>query len=143
MKKQIIVPIDDSIQSHQALKYACSVASETSADIILVNVRPHYEASPNFHQFVSKAEIIEYVEEAANQILDKAEQLIEDQKIHLEKVVRVGIPKVEITDLAKERNASCIIMGRRGLGAVKSAFIGSVSLGVLQLASCPVTMVPE
>jgi nucleotide-binding universal stress UspA family protein len=142
MKKQIIVPIDDSTHSYEALKYACSVAVETDAAIVLVNVRPHYEASPNFHQFVSKAEIIEYVEDAANQILDKAVQSIEDPKIHLEKVIRVGIPKVEITDLAKERNASCIIMGRRGLGAVKSAFIGSVSLGVLQLASCPVTMVP-
>jgi nucleotide-binding universal stress UspA family protein len=142
MKKQIIVPIDDSTHSYEALKYACSVAVETDAAIVLVNVRPHYEASPNFHQFVSKAEIIEYVEDAANQILAKAVQSIEDSKIHLEKVIRVGIPKVEITDLAKERNASCIIMGRRGLGTVKSAFIGSVSLGVLQLASCPVTMVP-
>ena len=142
MKKQIIVPIDDSTYSYEALKYACNVAAETDAAIVLVNVRPHYEASPNFHQFVSKEEIIEYVEDTANQILDKAVQSLEDPKIHLEKVIRVGIPKVEITDLAKERNAFCIIMGRRGLGAVKSAFIGSVSLGVLQLASCPVTMVP-
>lgn len=142
MKKQIIVPVDDSTHSYQALKYACNVATETDADIVLVNVRPHYEASPNFHQFVSKEEIIEYVEEAANNILDKALQSVEDQNIHIEKVVRVGVPKVEITDLAKERNACCIIMGRRGLGAVKSAFIGSVSLGVLQLATCPVTMVP-
>lgn len=142
MKKQIIVPIDDSTHSYEALKYACSVAAETNADIVLVNVRPHYEASPNFHQFVSKAEIIEYVENAAHEILEKAVQSVEDSKVHFEKVVRVGIPKEEITDLAKERNASSIIMGRRGMGAVKSAFIGSVSLGVLQLASCPVTMVP-
>ena len=93
MKKQIIVPIDDSTHSYEALKYACSVAAETNADIILVNVRPHYEASPNFHQFVSKAEIIEYVESAANEILEKAMKSVENPNIQLEKVVRVGFQK--------------------------------------------------
>lgn len=142
MKKQIIVPIDDSTYSYQALKYACGVALQTDASLVLVNVQPHYAASPNFHQFVSKAEINEYLESTANEILDKAVQSVEDSTIHIEKVVRTGVPKVEITDLAKERDASSIIMGRRGLGALKSAFIGSTSLGVLQLAHCPVTMVP-
>ncbi|WP_071394987.1 universal stress protein [Bacillus tuaregi] len=142
MKKQIIVPIDDSIHSHQALKYACTVATESNADIILVNVQPSYDSSPNFHQFVSKAEIQAYIQETGDGILEKAIKTITNQEIHTEKVIRTGIPKVEITNLAKERNAACIIMGTRGLGAVKSAFIGSVSLGVLQLAPCPVTLVP-
>jgi nucleotide-binding universal stress UspA family protein len=68
--------------------------------------------------------------------------MVKDQDIRIEKVVRIAVPKVEIANLAKERNASNIIMGTRGLGSVKSAFIGSVSLGVLQLAHCPVTMIP-
>ncbi len=142
MKKLIIVPIDDSLNSHQALKYACTVAKETDADIVLINVQPSYHSTPNIHRFISSAAIQEYIQETAEEILEKAIQTINNQEVHLEKVIRTGIPKVEITNLAKERNASHIIMGTRGLGAVKSAVIGSVSLGVLQLATCPVTMVP-
>ncbi|WP_338453051.1 universal stress protein [Niallia oryzisoli] len=142
MKKQIIVPIDDSTQSHQALQYACTIAKETDADIVLVNVQPSYTSTPNIHRFISKADIQDFIQGAANEILEKAIETVKDPEIHIEKVVRAGIPKVEITNLAKERNATSIIMGTRGLGAVKSAFIGSVSLGVLQLATCPVTLVP-
>jgi nucleotide-binding universal stress UspA family protein len=142
MKKQIIVPIDDSTHSHQALQYACTFAKEVDADIVILNVQPSYESSPNFHRFVSKSEIQDFIQETAGGVLDKAIQTVGHQDIHIEKVVSKGVPKCEITNLAKERNAYCIIMGTRGLGAVKSAFIGSVSLGVLQLAPCPVTMVP-
>ena len=142
MVRQIIVPIDESIHSHRALQYACKVAKEADVHLVVVNVQPSYDKSPNFHQFVSKSEIQQYIQETGAEILEKAIQAIDDKDIEVEKIICTGIPKVEITKIAKERDASSIIMGTRGYGAVKSAFIGSVSLGVLQLAPCPVTLVP-
>ncbi|WP_428908089.1 universal stress protein [Niallia sp. Krafla_26] len=142
MTRQLIVPIDESTHSHRALQYACTVAKEVDARIMLVNVQPSYDTFPNIHRFVSKADIELYIQETAEEILEKAIKAVEQLDVELEKVVCTGVPKVEITKLAKERKATSIIMGTRGLGAVKSAFIGSVSLGVLQLAPCPVTLVP-
>lgn len=141
VKAQIIVPIDDSTYSHQALEFAISFAKQIDGELILTNVQPTY-SSPNLHRFISKQEIQEYIHDTAEEILERALQSISTENVHIEKVIRIGIPKVEITKLAEERKAYCIVMGTRGMGAVKSALIGSVSLGVLQLSPCPVTVVP-
>ena len=46
-------------------------------------------------------------------------------------------------DRAREIGADLIIMGARGLGAVKNLYLGSVSLGTLAKASCPVLICRE
>ena len=47
-----------------------------------------------------------------------------------------------ICKLAKENNAACIVMGQRGLGAIKRAIYGSVSEYVLHHAHMTVLIVP-
>lgn len=47
-----------------------------------------------------------------------------------------------ICNLAKEHNAACIVMGQRGLGAIKRAIYGSVSEYVLHHAHVAVLIVP-
>ena len=49
-----------------------------------------------------------------------------------------GDPREEIVAAAKDLDAELIVMGARGLGAVKEFFLGSVSLGVARHAPCPV-----
>jgi nucleotide-binding universal stress UspA family protein len=44
---------------------------------------------------------------------------------------------------AESIGATAILIGSRGLGALKSVFLGSVSRGVLQDADCPVIVVPS
>src|SRR5262245_41371015 len=55
-----------------------------------------------------------------------------------------GKPKAwpTLLELAREYDASVIVIGSRGLGAVKSAVLGSVSSGVLHHAHRPVLVVP-
>jgi nucleotide-binding universal stress UspA family protein len=43
---------------------------------------------------------------------------------------------------AREHGASVIAMGTRGLGAARSALLGSVSSGLVQNAELPVLVVP-
>jgi nucleotide-binding universal stress UspA family protein len=52
--------------------------------------------------------------------------------------VAQGDPRDEIIDAAKGWGADLIVMGARGLGAVKEFFLGSVSHGVARHAPCPV-----
>jgi nucleotide-binding universal stress UspA family protein len=47
-----------------------------------------------------------------------------------------------ILKAALERNVDVIVLGARGLGAVRSLVLGSVSHGVVQHAHCPVLVVP-
>lgn len=56
-----------------------------------------------------------------------------------EKVESVGFT---VCKIAKENNASLILMGQRGLGAIQRALYGSVSEYVLHHAHIPVLIVP-
>jgi len=53
----------------------------------------------------------------------------------------VGDYADEILDVAKAEEASMIVMGRRGLGRVREALLGSVSQKVLHHAPCTVVIV--
>jgi nucleotide-binding universal stress UspA family protein len=49
-----------------------------------------------------------------------------------------GDPRAEIVAAAEDWRADLIVLGARGLGAIKEFLLGSVSLGVARHARCPV-----
>jgi nucleotide-binding universal stress UspA family protein len=55
--------------------------------------------------------------------------------------LRKGRPAEEIVVLAEELGAGLVVVGSRGLGAVKRLVVGSVAEGVVSLAPCPVLVV--
>ncbi len=55
--------------------------------------------------------------------------------------LRVGKPDVEIAALAEEIGAGLIVVGSRGLGAMRRVLMGSVSSSVVRHAHCPVLVV--
>jgi nucleotide-binding universal stress UspA family protein len=52
-----------------------------------------------------------------------------------------GAPSFEIVERAEKTKADLIVMGTRGLGAVKQLFLGSVTARTIQNAPCPVLTV--
>jgi len=68
--------------------------------------------------------------------------ILEGQDLVVETKVRIGVPDLEICKEAEEEKVTMIIMGTRGLGAIKRNILGSVSYRVLHEAPCPVTVVP-
>jgi len=56
--------------------------------------------------------------------------------------VAYGFPAERLADLADEEEAELIIVGSRGRGAFKAAFLGSVSNDLIGVARCPVLVVP-
>ena len=56
----------------------------------------------------------------------------------IETRVVTGDPRERIVDVAGEWDADLIVVGARGLSAVASALLGSVSLAVVRHAPCPV-----
>jgi nucleotide-binding universal stress UspA family protein len=56
--------------------------------------------------------------------------------------VAIGLAAERLADIADEENAELIIVGSRGRGAFKAAFLGSVSNSLLGVARCPVLIVP-
>ncbi len=141
MKKRIVVPVDKSSHSYKAFQFAVNLAREIDGQILLLNVQPDLR-TPNVLRYVSEEKIEEYLSVEANGILDHALEHTDCTGVPVKRFIRTGVPKAEICRLAKDFDAYCIVMGSRGMGPVKSTVLGSVSLGVLQLAPCPVTIVP-
>jgi nucleotide-binding universal stress UspA family protein len=52
-----------------------------------------------------------------------------------------GLPAHDICELARERDASLIVIGSHGWGTVQRLLFGSVSAAVLHHAPCPVLVV--
>jgi nucleotide-binding universal stress UspA family protein len=55
---------------------------------------------------------------------------------------RDGSEPAALVGLARDLDAALIVVGSRGLGAVRAALLGSFSTSVLADASCPVVVVP-
>lgn len=64
----------------------------------------------------------------------------------LEGLIRVGLPADEIAKVARELHVDFIVIGSRGntlSQRIRRFFMGSISRRVLQLAACPVIIVPS
>ena len=79
---------------------------------------------------------------------EKAGELLLEQAadaaalVDAERRVEVGVPAERLADLADEEDAELIVVGSRGRGAFKAAFLGSVSNSLVGVARCPVVIVP-
>jgi nucleotide-binding universal stress UspA family protein len=59
-----------------------------------------------------------------------------------ERPVVAGLAAERLADLADEADAELIVVGSRGRGAFKAAFLDSVSTSLIGVARCPVLVVP-
>lgn len=88
-------------------------------------------------------------EQAYEAIKREAQDILDKQLKHIEELggevagsyVRQGDRAREIVRLSEELDAGLIVLGSRGLGGLKRAFMGSVSDSVVRHAHCPVMVV--
>lgn len=141
MGNDILVPTDGSKSSIRALEYAIDWVKKTDGEITLLNVQPNF-STPHTKILFNKKDVEEYTQMMATEALEEGQRMIEEAGVRYRTKVRVGVPRVEICEEAKDSRANLIVMGYRGLGAIARTMLGSVSYGVLQQAPCPVTIVP-
>jgi nucleotide-binding universal stress UspA family protein len=76
------------------------------------------------------------------QVANAAEELAA-AGVTAEKLVVEGRPVEVLLDTAKDRDASLIVVGSHGEGAVSAAFLGSTALKLLHHSTVPVLVVPR
>lgn len=145
MIKTILVPVDGSKHANAAVDTASELAAKTGASMILLNVMTKAGSEQMPEELRSYAQLEhmrvterELLQSAADEIVNNARMRA---KAHgagkVETITKIGDPTKTIINVAKDRNADLIAMGRRGLGNVKGLLLGSVSHKVSQLADCP------
>ncbi len=68
-------------------------------------------------------------------------EILDEDDVDYELELVSGDPAALIVERAREHDCDFIVMGARGVGALREAMLGSVSSKVLQNATVPVTIV--
>jgi len=134
--EKILVPLDFSPASVEALDYAVWLAKQFRAAIHLAHVYPPDEASPpgGGHLLFQSAEAIERLNEKLTGIHQKYVPTFRPENCH----IRGGQPYQEIVLLAREIDADLIVLATRGHSGLKHLLLGSTAERVVRNAPCPV-----
>jgi nucleotide-binding universal stress UspA family protein len=148
MGGSIVCGVDGSADSQAAVRVAAEYADRLGSALILVHVaEPAYIAYAAAYPFGGTAGPTATVEAAQSKEED-SERLLERVAVaaglaDAERRVAIGHPAEQLAELADDENAELIVVGSRGRGALKSAFLGSVSYSLVGIAGCPVLIVPS
>jgi nucleotide-binding universal stress UspA family protein len=149
MGGSIVCGVDGSADSQAAIGVAARLAERLEARLVLAHVAevalvPYVAVGgmaaggvrPQPMTLVSRDD----EKEAGARLLEQiaAEHGLADA----ERRVVVGFPAERLADLADDEDAELIVVGSRGRGRFKAAFLGSVSNSLVGVARCPVLIVP-
>ena len=140
--QRILVPIDFSEHSKNALKYAIPFAQKFNASIDLIYVvEPTiYPADFSFGQIGFPNVEEELRTRGSNELGNLMKKEIAD-KVVSRKIVRTGKPFYEINQYALEENISLIIIATHGHSGMEHILFGSTAEKVVRKAPCPVLVV--
>ncbi|KAJ4767830.1 Adenine nucleotide alpha hydrolases-like superfamily protein [Rhynchospora pubera] len=159
-RKVVMVAVDESQESLYALSWAIDhlfPAPMTPQDthevapgatiLVILHVQPPVHnhihsvgpavcATPSLIESVKHAQ-----EESSRKVLSNALLICEEKGVRAETALVEGDAKEMLCQTAEQMNADVLVVGSRGLGALKRAFLGSVSDHCAHHASCPVLIV--
>ena len=135
---KILVPVDFSETSKNALVYAISLFGKLSIEITVLHT---YEAKIKTGSLRSIDKILQ--EDAKNEMTNFMEEFAEKEPdIVLHSKIVGGDSVSTIVSLGKSGKYDYIVMGTNGASGLKEVFIGSVAGGVISQTTAPVLVVP-
>jgi nucleotide-binding universal stress UspA family protein len=146
MSKSILCGVDGSDGARAAARVASTVASRLGHRLVLAHVTDVPVTPVDYGGYLDIARIsvmtderIELEHIASNLIT----QIVDEEHLgECSQQVTFGVPAERLAELADEEEADLIVVASRGRGALRSAFLGSVSHELIGLARCPVLVVP-
>jgi nucleotide-binding universal stress UspA family protein len=138
MFKVVVVATDGSDPGDLAMAFAKDVAVDQGARLVVVYVDELVPGHGGAHHAQAlEPEIKTKIEDQVAAL--KAAGLDAEFQVHQ---VKVSGPAHAIADAASEAGADLIILGSVGSGPLKGLLLGSVAHRLLQIAPCPVLVVP-
>jgi len=140
-----LVCIDGSEPSEAAFNYCITVAGKDD-DVTLLAVSEQIHTQLYAHAYVS----VDFIIDAQHKLDDASKALL---RKHAKTAHEAGVKNVHlllatsdhpgdsIVTAAKEKKIDTIVIGRRGMGALKRLFLGSVSRYVVENAPCDVVVI--
>lgn len=132
---RILVPLDFSSISRQAVRYAVPLAEKFGARIVLLHVieRARYAVEYGC-QTLDTRKAVRFAKDNLNKAAD---DLVPEELLALT-MVRTGAPYREIISVAASLNVDLIVITTHGYTGLKHALLGSTAERVVRHAPCPV-----
>jgi nucleotide-binding universal stress UspA family protein len=139
---KILVPIDFSTHSDQAIEAALDIAKRYEASITLVNVfEPIALAFPEGSGIYASLSLADFMVDLEKELEKKRAATAAKSGRAIQAVQRTGHPPHEIVDLASSGGFDLIVMGTQGRTGLAHMLIGSVAERVVRTAPCAVLTV--
>ncbi len=143
MKQRLLVPVDGSEYSMQALDVAAELARSMKAGLVLCYVVDSARAARlTFGEPALADGSYEALREEGQYDLTHAMQRVARAHLDVSTVLSFGDPATEIERLASREHATMIVMGTHGRTGLLHLLMGSVAEGVMRGAPVPVVVVP-
>ena len=142
MGNRVLVPIDGSEQSWNALEYALDECG-TDDEVVVLNV-----INPMEGVYAGDAMTGDYwegwydnAEARAGRLFEEARDRAGDRGDEIETVQQTGQPARTIVEYAEANDVDHIVIGSHGRSGVSRILLGSVAESVVRRADMPVTVV--
>ena len=130
-RNRILVPVDGSEGSSQAVALAGELALATGCTLDILHVSYFDSKTDSQADSWLPDEVAGDVGNQQQEVLDKARENL-PEGISAEFHLRTGVPVEEILHFAHQQQDWLIVLGGRGLGAVEGFLMGSVSQQLLE-----------
>jgi nucleotide-binding universal stress UspA family protein len=144
MQKKILLAVDDTIHSKNAIHYAVKISNSIrKLSFTLFSVQPTVsqylldEAKKNVQAAAQLKKVIQKNTEACQDILEKHRQLMIGLGVEEKRIVTSTQPKMmglakDIIEFGEKQMFDAILVGRRGLSKIQEAFMGSVTSNIIE-----------
>lgn len=141
--KRIMVGVDLSEHSIDALKYAVELAAEVKAEVIVVNVINQRDVDMITQISLESGHIsvpgyIETQERERGLEIDRAISGMKNDGISIRKIFRIGIPFRELLQAISDEGADLMVMGPKGRSNLAEALFGSTAEKCF--SKCPIPL---
>ena len=142
--QKILVPVDFSACSAEAVRVAAELSRRFEASLTLVHVYdPLVYALPDGFMFMPQPAIDQLLEAFKEQLAQTKLQALEAGATRVETQVLQGFVAGAIIDRATAGAFDLIVIGTHGRTGVPHVLIGSTAERVVRLAPCPVLTVKK
>ena len=149
VRSGILVGVDGSASSNAAIRWAARKAAMKNLPLTLVHVRKMPIGGPSPLAWPATpipSELMQWQEDEARQVLDDSVKVAEGavngvDRLTIKSKAIFSSPVPTLVDLSKD--ATMVVVGCRGQGALRRTLLGSVSTGLVHHAHCPVAVIHD
>uniref|UniRef100_A0ACD5Z038 Uncharacterized protein n=1 Tax=Avena sativa TaxID=4498 RepID=A0ACD5Z038_AVESA len=152
-KMVVLVGVDDSEHSYGALEWAvryvatAGAAAEAEVALVVVHAKQGASSVVSVGGAAVVGDVVSHVEadlrRKAEEVVEKARSLCVANGVECVVEVTEGEPKHALCNAVEKHGADLLVVGSHGYGAIKRAFLGSVSDYCAHHANCSVVLVKQ